>query len=64
VIDRWIGRVEDSLIAGGCDESSDDFDEKVRSRLDEDLDQVRLRLARHEGPTPQEAPEKTRPRYD
>ncbi len=33
-------------------------------RLDEDLDQVRLRLARHEGPTPQEAPEKTRPRYD
>src|SRR3954469_2562333 len=37
VIDRWIGRVEDSLIAAGVDEGAADFDEKVRARLDEDL---------------------------
>src|SRR4051794_12133290 len=37
VLDRWIGRVEDSLIAGGVDEGSPAFDEKVRVRLDENL---------------------------
>jgi hypothetical protein len=37
VLDRWIGRVEDSLIDGGADASAPDFDERVRKRLDEDL---------------------------
>src|SRR5215218_948772 len=27
ILDRWIGRVEDSLIAGGADEDAADFDE-------------------------------------
>lgn len=37
ILDRWIGKVEDALIAAGEDENADDFDEKVRRRLDEDL---------------------------
>jgi P-loop Domain of unknown function (DUF2791) len=37
ILDRWIGRVEESLIAGGEDEAAPDFDSKVRRRLDEDL---------------------------
>ena len=37
ILDRWIGKVEDALIAAGEDENADDFDAKVRKRLDEDL---------------------------
>lgn len=37
IIDRWIAQVEDGLIAAGADEDSDDFDEKVQQRLEEDL---------------------------
>lgn len=37
IIDRWIGKVEDALIAGGADEDSDDFDNQVQTRLEEDL---------------------------
>jgi hypothetical protein len=37
IIDRWIGRIEAALIAGGVDEASDDFDHKVKQRLEEDL---------------------------
>jgi len=37
IIDRWIAKVEDSLISGGADEDSDDFDDKVQNRLEEDL---------------------------
>jgi len=37
ILDRWIGRVEESLVAGGEDEDAPDFDDKVRRRLDEDL---------------------------
>src|SRR4051812_28061975 len=37
ILDRWIGRVEDSLIAAGEDEEAPGFDAKVRVRLDEDL---------------------------
>lgn len=37
ILDRWIGNVEDGLIKAGADDSADDFDEKVRRRLDEDL---------------------------
>src|SRR4051812_32397621 len=37
ILDRWIGRVEESLIAAGEDDSDPDFDAKVRKRLDEDL---------------------------
>lgn len=37
ILDRWIGKVEDALIAAGEDEDADDFDQKVRKRLDDDL---------------------------
>ncbi|MFT4628274.1 MAG: hypothetical protein ACI8PZ_006969 [Myxococcota bacterium] len=37
ILDRWIGHIEESLIAAGADEDAEDFDAKVRSRLDEDL---------------------------
>jgi hypothetical protein len=37
ILDRWIAKVEDALIAGGEDEEADDFDQKVRKRIDEDL---------------------------
>lgn len=37
ILDRWIGRIEDSLIAAGADDQSADFDQQVRQRLDEDL---------------------------
>ncbi len=33
ILDRWIGKVEDALIAAGEDEDADDFDRKVRTRL-------------------------------
>ncbi len=35
LIDRWIARVEDALIAGGADEESPDFDARVMQRMDE-----------------------------
>lgn len=37
VLDRWIARIEESLIEAGADEDADDFDERVRARLDEEL---------------------------
>jgi len=37
ILDRWIGHIEESLIAAGADEDADDFDDKVRRRLDADL---------------------------
>lgn len=37
IVDRWVGRVEEKLIAGGADESAPDFDDKVQKRLGEDI---------------------------
>jgi hypothetical protein len=37
ILDRWIGNVESALIAAGEDEDAEDFDAKVRRRLDENL---------------------------
>jgi P-loop Domain of unknown function (DUF2791) len=37
IIDRWIARVEDALIAGGADENSDEFDILVQKRIEEEL---------------------------
>ncbi len=37
IIDRWIGRVEEALIAGGADESAADFDERVEKRMQEEI---------------------------
>jgi len=37
ILDRWIGAVEEALINAGVDDDADDFDEKVRKRLNEDL---------------------------
>ena len=38
IIDRWIARVEDALIAGGASDSDPGFDEKVAKRLGEELE--------------------------
>jgi P-loop Domain of unknown function (DUF2791) len=37
VIDRWIARVEDGLIATGADPDEEGFDDKVQARIEEDL---------------------------
>jgi hypothetical protein len=37
ILDRWIARVEDTLIGAGQDEEAADFDEKVQQRLEADL---------------------------
>jgi hypothetical protein len=37
ILDRWMGSVEDALIAGGEDPDAAGFDGVVRKRLDEDL---------------------------
>jgi len=37
ILDRWIGHIEDGLIASGTPEDDPNFDAKVRARLDEDL---------------------------
>ncbi|MDH5674423.1 MAG: BREX system ATP-binding protein BrxD [Myxococcales bacterium] len=37
ILDRWIARIEDSLIAAGADEDAADFDSRVRAKLDEEL---------------------------
>ena len=37
ILDRWIARVEDALIAAGEDEDAAGFDEKVQQRLEADL---------------------------
>ena len=37
ILDRWIGKVEDAMIAAGADENADDFDDRVRKRLREEL---------------------------
>lgn len=48
ILDRWVGKIEESLIATGADEDADDFDPKVKKRLDEDL------AARTGGKAPQD----------
>lgn len=40
ILDRWIGRVEQALVAAGADDSAADFDAKVRERLEQDLAQL------------------------
>lgn len=37
ILDRWIGKIENSLIDGGADEDADNFDELVSERLKENL---------------------------
>ncbi len=37
VIDRWIAKVENALVAGGADDSAPDFDQKVQNRLGEEI---------------------------
>jgi P-loop Domain of unknown function (DUF2791) len=37
LVDRWIARVEDALIAGGADDKAPDFDAKVRKRIEADI---------------------------
>jgi hypothetical protein len=40
ILDRWIGKVEDALIAGGADEDSPNFDKQVAKRLEEELTSI------------------------
>lgn len=37
ILDRWIGRVEDALVAAGEDDAAPGFDARVQQRLNEDL---------------------------
>ncbi|NOU34909.1 MAG: BREX system ATP-binding protein BrxD [Polyangiaceae bacterium] len=37
IIDRWIAKVEDALIAGGADENAPDFDGTVQKRIQDDI---------------------------
>jgi P-loop Domain of unknown function (DUF2791) len=37
ILDRWIAKVEDALIAGGADEAQEDFDLKVQERMEAEL---------------------------
>lgn len=37
ILDRWIAKVEDALIAGGADEEGDEFDSLVQKRMEEEL---------------------------
>lgn len=37
IVDRWIATVENSLVAGGADESSADFDGQVAKRMEEEI---------------------------
>jgi hypothetical protein len=37
IVDRWIARVENALVAGGADENAADFDAKVKKRIAEDI---------------------------
>lgn len=37
ILDRWIARIEDGLVATGVDENADDFDARVSAKLDEEL---------------------------
>lgn len=37
ILDRWIGRIEDGLVATGVDDGAADFDDRVRAKLNEEL---------------------------
>lgn len=37
ILDRWVGKVEEDLIALGADEMAADFDDRVREKLEEKL---------------------------
>src|SRR5580700_10683551 len=37
IVDRWIGKVEAALLAGGADEQAPDFDAKVKQRIEQDI---------------------------
>jgi hypothetical protein len=38
IVDRWIAKVEESLIAGGADENDADFDKLVQTRIKEEIE--------------------------
>lgn len=48
ILDRWISRIEDALIATGVDPDAPDFDQRVQKKLDEEL------LSRTAGKAPQD----------
>ncbi len=37
IVDRWIAKVEEALIAGGADENGADFDKLVQKRIEEEI---------------------------
>ena len=48
ILDRWIGAIEEALIAAGADENDPGFDELVRKRVNDDL------IAKTNGQVPQD----------
>jgi hypothetical protein len=38
IVDRWIAKVEEALIAGGADENDADFDKLVQTRIKEEIE--------------------------
>ena len=40
ILDRWIARVEEALVAGGAEESSPDFDQQVQQRMDQEIQRL------------------------
>lgn len=40
ILDRWIGKIEEGLVATGADEDAADFDDRVQARLQEELENV------------------------
>ncbi len=37
ILDRWIANIEAALVAAAADDEADDFDERVRARLEQDV---------------------------
>lgn len=37
IVDRWIGKVENALVAGGADDSAPNFDAQVQKRMGEEI---------------------------
>ncbi len=37
IVDRWFATVENAVISGGADENASDFDEKVQTRIDQEI---------------------------
>jgi hypothetical protein len=48
ILDRWIARIEEAMIAAGADPDAPDFDARVRQRLDENIASATAGKAPHD----------------